>query len=59
MMVVIKTKYKLLTKTINGLRAVGNLMLLSLIGQLKSDKISSLVVLVLEVEVYTSKELSN
>ena len=59
MMVVIKTKFKLLTKKINGLRAVGNLMLLNLIGLLKSDRINYSVVLVLEVEVYTSRELSN
>ena len=59
MMVAIKTKFKLLTRKINGLRADGNLTLLSLIGLLKSDRINYSVVLVLEVEEYTSRELSN
>ena len=54
-----ETKSKLLTKMTNGLRVAGNLMPLNLIGLLKSVKINYLVVSVLEVEVYTSRELSN
>ena len=59
MMAITKIKFKLSTKKINGLRVAGNPMLPDLIGPLKLDKTNYLVVLVLEEEVYTSKELSN
>ena len=59
MVVTIKTKFKLLTKMINGVKVNGNLTPPDLIGLLKSVKINYLVVSVLEVEVYTSRELSN
>ena len=44
MMVVIKIKFKLLTKKINGLRVNGNPMLPDLIGPLKLDRINYSVV---------------
>ena len=59
MILPIKTKSKLSTRRITGLRMNGNLMLLILIGSLKWVKINYSVVIMLEVEVYTSKELSN
>ena len=59
MILAIKTKSKLSTKKITGPRMNGNLILPIKTGLLQWVKINYSVVIMLEVEVYTSRELSN